>query len=136
MPQVSPIRKPNTLILTESLSRKFFGDEIPLGKSIYLRGMPWEITAICQDFPEQQHFHPTYFMNWQSFKDLIIEAGLSDLYYSHGWSGVYTYALIREDVDVNDLLDKLMDFRIDFYSEFLSPEEVIEPEVVSKGGVQ
>jgi putative ABC transport system permease protein len=124
--KAAPIRKPYSLILTESLSRKFFGTEIPLGKSIYIRGEPWEITAICQDFPEEQHFHPTHFMNWQSFKDLIIGAGLSDLYYSRGWSGVYTYALMREDVNVNELVDKLMDFRVDFYSEFLSPEEVTE----------
>lgn len=123
---VNPMSKPGSIILTESLSRKFFGEEIPIGKTIYMRGRPWDITAVCKDFPDQQHFHPTYFTDWQSFVDLIMSAGLSDLYYSRGWSGVYTYVLLDENADAAELEDKLLEFRVDFYSGFASREEVIQ----------
>ncbi|HEC45119.1 MAG TPA: ABC transporter permease [Bacteroides sp.] len=125
--RTDPISKPGTIILCESLSRKFFGEDIPIGRNIYTMGQSWEITAICRDFPEQQHFHPTYFLPWENFIDMIIEVGLSDLYYSHGWSGVYTYALLDEKTDPAELEDKLLDFRVDFYSMFdMTREEIIE----------
>ena len=111
---VNPMSKPGSIILTESLSRKFFGEEIPIGKTIYMRGRPWDITAVCKDFPDQQHFHPTYFTDWQSFINLIVSAGLSDLYYSRAWLGAA------------ELKDKLLEFRVDFYSGFASREEVIQ----------
>jgi len=83
---IDPISKPGSIILTESLSQKFFTEGNPVGKTIYIRGLPWEITAVCRDFPEQQHFRPSYFLPWQNFIDFLAEAGLSDLYNSHGWS--------------------------------------------------
>jgi len=124
--RIDPISKPGSIILTESLSQKFFAGENPVGEVIYLRDLPWEITAVCRDFPEQQHFRPSYFLPWQNFIDFLTEAGLSDLYNSHGWSGVYTYILLDENANAADLDDKLIDFRIDFYGGGAPRKEEIE----------
>ncbi len=124
--RVNPLSQPGTMVLTESLARKFFGEENPLGKSIMMRGTPFAITAVCQDFPKTQHFSPTFFIDWQTFHDFIIGAGLRDLYYSRGWSGVYTYVVLDEGIEAADLEEKMMDFRVDFLSENLTREEIIE----------
>ena len=114
------------MVLTESLAKKFFGEENPVGKSIMMNGTAFAITAVCQDFPKTQHFSPTYFIDWQTFHDFIGGAGLRDLYYSRGWSGVYTYVLLDEGIKAADLEEKIMDFRVDFFKEGMTRDEVYE----------
>ena len=120
-----PLGQPRTMVLTESLARKFFGDENPVGRSMVLRGVPFTITAVCQDFPETRHFSPSYLLDWQTFYDFIVSAGLRDLYESHGWSGVYTYVLLEKDIEARDLKDKLIEFRVHFLGTDLDREEII-----------
>ena len=124
--RVNPLSQPGTMVMTESLARKFFGEENPVGKSIMMRGTAFAITAVCQDFPKTQHFSPSYFIDWQTFIDFIIGAGLRDLYYSRGWSGVYTYVSLDEGITAADLEEKMMDFRVEFLSERMTREEVIK----------
>jgi putative ABC transport system permease protein len=121
----NPLSQPRTMVLTESLARQFFGDENPVGRSMMLRGVVFTITAVCRDFPKTQHFAPSYLIDWQTFYDFIVSAGLRDLYESHGWSGVYTYVLLQGDVEARDLRDKLMEFRVNFLGADLDREEII-----------
>ena len=124
--RVNPLRQPGSMVLTESLAKKFFGEENPVEKSIMMNGTAFAITAVCQDFPKTQHFSPSYFIDWQTFHDFIVGAGLRDLYYSRGWSGVYTYVLLGEDIKAADLEEKMMEFRVDFFKEVMTRDEVIE----------
>ncbi|KPL11914.1 MAG: hypothetical protein AMS26_19210 [Bacteroides sp. SM23_62] len=122
----NPLGQPRTMVLTESLARKFFGEENPVGKTMMLRGNAFAITAVCQDFPKTQHFSPGYLLDWQTFYDFLFEAGLRDLYYSRGWSGVYTYVLLEEGIRAPDLEEKMMEFRVEFLGDVFSREEAME----------
>ena len=124
--RINPLNKPGSVVLTESLAKKFFGEDDPLGKTISMMGMPFTITAICDDFPVTQHFSPSYFIDWQTFIDFLIAANLRDLYYSRGWSGVYIYVVLDEHIKAADLDEKMMEFRVDYFSDYSSREEVIE----------
>ena len=62
----------------------------------------------------------------QTFHDFFIGAGLRDIYYSRGWSGVYTYVLLDEGIKAADLEEKIMDFRVDFFKEGMTRDEVYE----------
>ena len=46
---------PNTMILTETTARKYFGDENPVGKTIEVNNNPTEIVGVMQDVPENSH---------------------------------------------------------------------------------
>jgi putative ABC transport system permease protein len=124
--RVNPLNRPGSIVLTESLARKFFDEENPLGKTISMKGMPFMITAICDDFPVTQHFSPSYFIDWQTFIDLLTRINLRDIYYARGWQGVYTYIVLDEHVKAADLNEKLMDFRIEFFKDRSTREETIE----------
>jgi putative ABC transport system permease protein len=124
--RMNPLNKPGTIVLTESLAKKFFEEENPLGKTISMRGVPFIITAICEDFPLTQHFSPSYFIDWQTFIDFLIGLNLKDLYYSRGWAGVYIYIVLDEHVRPADLDEKLMNFRVDYFRDFGSREEILE----------
>jgi putative ABC transport system permease protein len=122
----NPLKDPGSIVLTQSLAQKFFGEEDPVGKSILMRGFPLAITAVCEDFPETQHFSPSYFIDWQSFVNLMSGLNMRDLYYDRGWAGVYTYVLLEEHIRAADLDEKMVEFRVDFFRDFGSREKIIE----------
>ena len=50
--------QPHTVVLTESLAKKYFGNEDPLGKTIkYEHNYDFKVTGVIQDVPENSHFH-------------------------------------------------------------------------------
>jgi len=57
----SVLREPLTIVLTESTSKKYFGNKDPIGKILKLdAGWDFRVTGICQDVPENSHFHFDY----------------------------------------------------------------------------
>ncbi|MEQ9468302.1 MAG: FtsX-like permease family protein [Ekhidna sp.] len=73
------LKEPNSIVITESAAKKYFGDEKPLGKILQgPQGNTLEVTAIAEDYPEKSHFefgaivalHSIPFLsspNWASF---------------------------------------------------------------------
>ena len=56
-----------TIVLTESTASTYFGDENPIGKMLDLdNGLTFTITGICEDVPDNSHFHFDYLasMKW------------------------------------------------------------------------
>jgi putative ABC transport system permease protein len=49
------LKEPNSIVLTEALSRKYFGDKDPVGKAIMLDKQPFVVRAVIAD--ALQHFH-------------------------------------------------------------------------------
>ncbi|MCK5145389.1 ABC transporter permease [bacterium] len=49
---------PNSVVITESTAKKYFGDEPPVGKIMNFHELgDMIITAVCQDLPVTSHFH-------------------------------------------------------------------------------
>lgn len=88
------LTEPNTLVLTESMARKYFGAADPVGKSLEMgtRGL-FRITGVCGDIPSNSHFHYDFFVSLKSKK--LGEKWLS--------SGAHTYILLREGYPVEKL---------------------------------
>ena len=50
--------EPNTVVLTESTARKYFGAEDPMGQTIRIdEENDYEVTGVMADVPENSHFH-------------------------------------------------------------------------------
>ncbi|GAB2790211.1 ABC transporter permease [Rhabdobacter roseus] len=43
--------KPGSVVLTESMARKYFGDQAALGQSLKLNNYPYQVTGIVQELP-------------------------------------------------------------------------------------
>jgi putative ABC transport system permease protein len=119
------LKNPGSMVLTQSLAYKMFGDDDPVGKILYFDrfGSPLHVTAVMSDFPETSHLKISFLVDWQAFIHVMKIMNLEDLYNNHGWAGVYTYALLKENVRTSDLKSKLMDFRKDFYEIIEIPED-------------
>ncbi|MCX6568628.1 MAG: ABC transporter permease [Candidatus Aminicenantes bacterium] len=48
---------PRSIVVTESLARKFFGDEDPMGKLLTVTRDPYTVTGVIRDVPENSHLH-------------------------------------------------------------------------------
>ncbi|GAB4022645.1 ABC transporter permease [Spirosoma koreense] len=77
---------PNTLVITETTARKYFGDQDPIGQSLTVgtRGL-FRVTGVCADVPSNTHFHYDMFGSLGSIQ-------LRDTWLT---SGILTYVVLR-----------------------------------------
>ncbi len=106
---VTALAQPNTILLTRSTAKKYFGDEEPLGKIIkadpYQDGtiMSFEVTGVLQDIPHNSHMQFDFLASYESQLD-------GDLTRMGGIEGHYTYIKLAESVDPKAFENKLDDF--------------------------
>ncbi len=86
------LSEPNSIILTESIARKMFGEaSMAAGKVVsYLNGAPQKVTGIIKDVPAQSHF---------SFDVIGILDTKSDFIKAFQNFSIYTYVLLKEGAD-------------------------------------
>ena len=62
------LARSNTIVLSRSLARKYFGDEWPIGKTMEFLGfMELEVTGVYEDFPVNAHFHPELLISMETY---------------------------------------------------------------------
>lgn len=97
------LNEPNTLVLTESMARKYFGEADPMGKSIEVLGRynrPFEVVGVMEDVPENTHY---------PFNALVSLKTLKERVERDAWNGFnyYTYLLLDKNADLEQLEAKL-----------------------------
>ena len=93
------LAQPYSVVITEAMAQKYFGDEDPLGKALtidYQR--EYTVTGVAENTPNNSHLD---FDLVCSFQTLYVEQrqGL-DVW---GWLGYYTYLLLDEGADYQAL---------------------------------
>ncbi|NVK35192.1 MAG: ABC transporter permease [Rhodobacteraceae bacterium] len=94
----------NTVVITESLARKYFGDADPVGESIRINqlwggnDMPFTISAVIEDMPPNSHFHMDMMVGTNSVRE--ITEGRENAW---GWDSGYTYVKVPEHYDIEQL---------------------------------
>lgn len=104
------LKVPYSVVITESMAAKYFGDEDPLGKILRFNNeRDFNVTGIVKDIPKNSHFT---FNMLGSFQTLIQEGDVRP----NQWFDVrfYTYLLLDENADIKKLEQKLPAF-IDKY---------------------
>ncbi len=83
------LEKPETIVLTQSMAAKYFGDEDPLGKTINAdRRRDYLVTGIIEDVPKNTHFHYDFLASLSTYSDSRSPVWVSNNY--------YTYFVLRE----------------------------------------
>ncbi|MCP4724990.1 MAG: FtsX-like permease family protein [bacterium] len=62
------LNNPNSIILTESTARKYFGDDDPMDRDIIINKQPYTVVGIAEDVPENSHFHFDFLASINSFE--------------------------------------------------------------------
>jgi putative ABC transport system permease protein len=106
--RATALREPGSIVLTQAMATRCFGEENPLGKTILRWNQPLIVTGVIADIPEQSHlkFQAIIPLQWQlgAWK---AESGLQGRENKWFWIGAYTYILLQPSADVAQAEAKL-----------------------------
>ena len=101
---------PNTIVLKESISKKFFGTSNSVGKTLRINNeRDYLITGVIQDPPSETHL-PVNFI--ASFETRIRENG-PDMLNNWGAMMYYSYIKLREGVDKANFQNKIKNYLVE-----------------------
>jgi putative ABC transport system permease protein len=117
---------PNTVVLSERMAGKFFGNENPVGKTLPVYVAQWNqdgqftriarqltVTGVMQNIPRQSHFTAEMFVSFVSLNEVFGADLTNGVDLNPGfwrWRFVQTYLLLKEGADRVFLTTKLDDF--------------------------
>ena len=85
----------NSIVITESVAKKYFGDKNPIGKT--LAGKDWRhvVTGVIKDIPSNSHFHFDFLISIKKFG--------GDKDNEWGWYNFYTYVKVKPNTNISTL---------------------------------
>jgi len=97
------LKRPYTVILSESYARKYFGDENPVGKTIFkYPGASYEIEGVYKDLPRKSHFKANMLLSFHDNMRLPPPA-----MEAWGESSFYTYLKFQANASINGFNKKM-----------------------------
>ena len=101
--------EPYSVILTEEMVSKYFGEQDPMGQSLNINNsFDLKVTGVIQDIPENSHFHPEFFAPMQLVEAFYggEEASMS----AWGSNNFSTFVKLAEGVDPVEFEESLPAF--------------------------
>lgn len=97
----SVLRDPNSVVLSSSTAKKYFGEKDPMDHNLTIDGNNFRITGVMEDMPANSHFH----------FDMIVSIVTYDGINSTNWfaCNYRTYILLREGVSGKNFEAKFPD---------------------------
>ncbi len=87
---------PNSIVLTKSVSEKFFGKADPVGKSLKLNnGELFQVTGLMEDVPSNSHFTFSALIPMTMFRKMREE-----IFNWWGYVDFYTYFTLKENASI------------------------------------
>src|SRR6185312_2763030 len=110
--------EPYSVMLTESVAKKYFGNEDPINKTILLNNNKhdFKVTGIYRSFPANSHMHPELLMSFSTLKDTAVY-GEKELTAKFNDNAFYTYLLFPKNYNVKKVESQLPAF-LDNYVHF------------------
>lgn len=99
---------PNSIIITEETATRIFRDEDPLGKTINIgRSRAVQVTGVIKNIPQNSHLRFNSVQPFSFFRDQ--EGQPIDFSGANYFCEWYAYLLLRNDVDVKSVENKIME---------------------------
>ena len=97
----------NAVIITESIAKKYFEDEDPMGKLLRFQGRAdLMVTGVMPDWPLNSHFRADFLASFPTLRTLYNGQYPGNWY----WNPCWTYLLLEENTDPKDLEAKFPAF--------------------------
>lgn len=106
------LNSPHSIVLTEKLARKYFGDSNPMGKTLTLENKyAFMVSGIMKDLPKNSIFTFEGVIPYSFLKEI---GGISD---SWGNNSIFTYLLLENGADITAVNKKLTDVVLQYTPE-------------------
>ena len=110
--------EPNAILLTESMAKKYFSEENPLGQNIEFQGSRnLVVKGILADAPHNSHFRFDFLVSFSTLRSHYQEAGQGRTLTNWYWNPCWTYIVLNENADPNTLESMLPDFVQKYFHE-------------------
>jgi putative ABC transport system permease protein len=102
------LNRPGTVVVTESMARKYFGNDDPLGKTLLLNNrFPLEVTGVASDPSVHSHLDFHFVASYRTF---YANQGIPGEVNSFWWPPTHTYVKLHPDASASALNDQLPAF--------------------------
>lgn len=102
------LKEPFKVVLSESLAKKYFGNENPMGKILRNNGREdYQVTGVFRDLPPNTHMKINALFSYSSFESMVNNP---EAMRSWHWDGHFTYLLLDERADPQEFEKKLRVF--------------------------
>jgi putative ABC transport system permease protein len=101
--KATALKDPNTVMLTEELAKKYFGNEDPMNKMVRLDNrLTFKVSGVFKPLPSNAHFHPNLLVSFNTLRDSTVY-GERNLATNWGNNAFYTYMLLPANYDAQKL---------------------------------
>jgi len=129
----------NSIVLTETSAKKFFGEEDPINKILLLNDVAYNVSGIVSDLPPNTYHQFDFVIRFEKIDENIFGSNYMECW---GCQNFESYILLTENAEPGYLESKIREFFIDdgeYHREFknltLQPIENIHFEYI-RGNVQ
>ena len=101
--KAASFRDPRSIVLTETMAKKYFGDADPIGQLLHMNlngGRDYAVTGVVSDVPRNSHFTWDLLIPWESTRDSSINDNWN-------WSIFYTYVLLKDHANAASFQEKI-----------------------------
>jgi putative ABC transport system permease protein len=105
----NPLSDFRSIVISETIAEKYFGDTDPIGKPLYYLGetdIPFYVTAVMEDFPENSHFHFDFIGNIKvAAEDYWAGGGVGQGFFDQ-WVNLFVpgYIMVEPGTDLEPIL--------------------------------
>ncbi len=99
----SALSQPHSIVITQAIAQKYFGNESPIGKTLTLdNSLDFRITGLAENMPSNSHFHFNFLASLST-----LELSRSPSWFN---SSFHTYLVLRKDCPPSQLEAKFPAF--------------------------
>ena len=107
--------RPNTVVLSESTARRYFGDEPAIGKVLRLEEQVLvEVSGVMKDLPSQSHFNIDILGSMSTYREMR----RGQMPQTWIWNPCWTYVELAEQVTPGQLEARFPEFYLNQYADF------------------
>jgi putative ABC transport system permease protein len=92
---------PDKIVLTESMAKKYFGNENAIGKTITAFGKELKVSAVCEDVPQNSQIKFDFVTQFYNLNTRLKE----EKWWEANW---ITYLLVRDKKDMSQLQQQIV----------------------------
>jgi putative ABC transport system permease protein len=97
------LQEPGCIVLTESMAKKIFGSQNPLGETVHMNiAGDLKVTAVVKDVPENSHFRFNYLVSMKTLPERPARY-LTNWFVILGWN----YVLLKDGADPTEVEKKI-----------------------------
>ncbi|MBD3616758.1 MAG: ABC transporter permease [Gracilimonas sp.] len=108
------LKNPLSLVISEELAEKYFGDENPIGQSLSYKGIrEMTVTGVMKTWPDESHIDIDLVASFTSLNEIYARSPNYDQ--SWFWNPVWTYILLNESANPQQLESQLNTIADNYY---------------------